>query len=239
RKPRNYKNRKPRVYKTSRRELTDVEKAFAVGAAVLGCATHKEIADAFQPSISKSGVTRLIQRIQKRAEEAELPITDPSLYQTEPGRGRAALLSDKQKQRIISIVTQDRGHREKEPLQAIKDGDFKDLPPISVSTFENVMYEAGYARREPGWKPPLTEDEMQGRYEWALAHNPEKYTYGDSLGFNFRCCVYTDETPARIGEQRGMQRAWFLPEEKYDNDVKHDRISKYFKLQFYGAFTYN
>ncbi|KAL5371666.1 hypothetical protein DPSP01_014091 [Paraphaeosphaeria sporulosa] len=49
----------------------------------------------------------------------------------------------------------------------------------------------------------------------------------------------TDETPARIGEQRGMQRAWFRPEEKYDNDVKHDRIQKYCKLQFYGAFTYN
>ncbi|KAK7178253.1 cAMP-regulated phosphoprotein family protein [Paraphaeosphaeria sporulosa] len=48
-----------------------------------------------------------------------------------------------------------------------------------------------------------------------------------------------DETPARIGEQRGMQRAWFRPEEKYDNDVKHDRIQKYCKLQFYGAFTYN
>ena len=36
-----------------------------------------------------------------------------------------------------------------------------------------------------------------------------------------------------------MQRAWFRPEEKYDKDVKHDRIQKYCKLQFYGAFTYN
>ncbi|KAF1976445.1 hypothetical protein BU23DRAFT_434845, partial [Bimuria novae-zelandiae CBS 107.79] len=77
------------------------------------------------------------------------------------------------------------------------------------------------------------------RYKWALAHNPDKYTYRDSLGSNFRCCVYTDETPARINKQRGMQRAWFLPEEKYNNDVKHNRISKYCKLQIYGAFTYN
>ncbi|KAL5404959.1 hypothetical protein PMIN04_012463 [Paraphaeosphaeria minitans] len=41
-----------------------------------------------------------------------------------------------------------------------------------------------------------------------------------------------DETPACISEQRGMQRAWFWPEEKYDNNVKHDCIQKYCKLQF-------
>ncbi|KAF1968847.1 hypothetical protein BU23DRAFT_257088 [Bimuria novae-zelandiae CBS 107.79] len=36
-----------------------------------------------------------------------------------------------------------------------------------------------------------------------------------------------------------MQRAWFWPEEKYNTDVKHDRIQKYYQLQFYGSFTYN
>ncbi|KAL5374366.1 hypothetical protein PMIN06_013022 [Paraphaeosphaeria minitans] len=94
------------------------------------------------------------------------------------------------------------------------------------------MYEAGYARRKPGWKPPLTNQEMQQRDEWAHAHNPDRYDYGDGQGFNFRQCVYTDETPACISEQRGMQRAWFWPEEKYDNNVKHDCIQKYCKLQF-------
>ncbi|KAF1977562.1 hypothetical protein BU23DRAFT_596439 [Bimuria novae-zelandiae CBS 107.79] len=80
---------------------------------------------------------------------------------------------------------------------------------------------------------------MQGCYAWALAHNPDKYKVGDNLGFNFRKCVFIDETLARIGEQRGMQRAWFLPEEKYEPDVKHDRVQKYCKLQFYGAFIYD
>ncbi|KAF1964209.1 hypothetical protein BU23DRAFT_417427, partial [Bimuria novae-zelandiae CBS 107.79] len=239
RKPYKYKVQKSQPKKTSRRELSAVERAFAVGASMFGMATNKEIAETFDPPTTKDAIAKLVKRTRERSEQEGLSITNPELYETAPGRGRPQLLDDAQKKRIIEIVTQDRAHREKEPLQAIKDGDFAELPPISVSTFENVMYEAGYARRKPGWKPPLTEQEMQDRYEWALEHNPDKYKVGDNLGFNFRQCVYTDETPARIGEQRGMRRAWFLPDEKYDCDVKHDRVQKYCKLQFYGAFTYN
>ncbi|KAF1967907.1 hypothetical protein BU23DRAFT_658121, partial [Bimuria novae-zelandiae CBS 107.79] len=232
-----YKN--PKKKKTQKRDLTAVERAFAVGASMHSMGTNKEIAALFDPPTTKDAIAKLVRRIRDRADQEGISITNPTLYETLPGRGRPELLDDAQKKRIIEIVTQDRAHREKEPLQAIKDGDFDELPPMSVSTFENVMYEAGYARRKPGWKPPLTEQEMQDRYKWALAHNPDRYKEGDNLGFNFRKCVYTDETPARIDEQRGMQRAWFLPDEKYHLDVKHNRVQKYCKLQFYGAFTYN
>ncbi|KAK7177870.1 hypothetical protein PSPO01_16083 [Paraphaeosphaeria sporulosa] len=186
--------RKP--YKYKKRDLTAVERAFAVGASMHSMSTSKEIAALFDPPITKDAIAKLVRRIQDRADQGGIPITSPSLYETLPGRGRPELLDDVQKKRIIEIVTQDRTHREKEPLQAMKDGDFAELPPMSLSTFENVMYEAGYARRKRGWKPPLTEQEMQDRYEWALAHNPDKYKEGDNLGFNFRQCVYTDETPA-------------------------------------------
>ncbi|KAF1967079.1 hypothetical protein BU23DRAFT_573467 [Bimuria novae-zelandiae CBS 107.79] len=123
--------------------ISRLERAFAVSASVFGTATNKEIAELFVPPVSKSTIAKLIQRVTARAEEEGLPITDPSLYETVLGRGRKALLTDAQKQRIIAIVTQDRAHHEKEPLQAIKDRDFDKLPPISVSTFKNVMYNTG------------------------------------------------------------------------------------------------
>ncbi|KAF1974995.1 hypothetical protein BU23DRAFT_634967 [Bimuria novae-zelandiae CBS 107.79] len=116
---------------------------------------NKDIAECFDPPVNKSTIAKLVKRLRERADQEGISITDPSLYETLPGRGRPELLDDAQKKRIIEIVTQDRTHREKEPLQAIQDGDFDELPPMSVSTFENVMYEAGYARRKPGWKPPL------------------------------------------------------------------------------------
>lgn len=75
---------------------------------------------------------------------------------------------------------------------------------MSVTTFENVMYEAEYARRRPGWKPPLTPAQEQEIYEWALKRNPDLHEYGGNKGFDFRIVAFTDETPARIGEGRGM-----------------------------------
>ncbi|KAF1995096.1 hypothetical protein P154DRAFT_556935 [Amniculicola lignicola CBS 123094] len=168
--------------------------------------------------ISQSGVSRLVERVKERAEASGLSIDDPSLYDNDFGRA----------------------HREKNSRQAIKDGDSKAImDSISVSTFENVMYEAGYSRKAPGFRPPLTEDEKQKRYKWALAHNPDLHEIGDNKGFNFRRVVYTDETPARAGDQRGIKRSWCCEGEEYHQDVKRAKIRPVCTLQFYGAFTYN
>ncbi|KAF1977106.1 hypothetical protein BU23DRAFT_565254 [Bimuria novae-zelandiae CBS 107.79] len=59
------------------------------------------------------------------------------------------------------------------------------------------MYEAGYARRAPGFKPALTDDQRRRRFQWALAHNPDKHEYGDGLGFNFRRVIYRRNTSTR------------------------------------------
>lgn len=110
---------------------------------------------------------------------------------------------------------------------------------MSISLFKNIMYQANYAPKKPGWKPKLSLSDIQSRFEWALADNPDKNELNDGEGFNFRTVCYTDETPARVGEQRGMQRSWQRDGERYDEDVKKDRVQKYSQLQFYGAFTYN
>jgi len=88
-------------------------------------------------------------------------------------------------------------------------------------------------------KPPLTDAQKEARYEWALAHNPDKDEVGDNKGYNFRRVVFTDEVTARVGEQYGMKRAWALPDEIYYEDVKRAKIRLTCTLQFYGAFTYD
>lgn len=111
----------------------------------------------------------------------------------------------------------DRNHREKESWQAIRVDDFDGVAPrINISLSENLMYEAGYSWHEPGGKPNLTEAQEQHRLEWTLIHNPDKYELNDILGFYFRTVAYTDETPARIGEQRGMMRSRQNDGERYD-----------------------
>ncbi len=61
------------------------------------------------------------------------------------------MLDNAQKQEIIRITTQDRNHREQESWQAVKHNKLHAIAPnLSVSTFKNVMYKAGYKRRKPG-----------------------------------------------------------------------------------------
>ena len=108
------------------------------------------------------------------------------MYEDAPGRGRPELLTPRQKRAVVEIVTSDCAHREKESWQTIGDGDFSDIIPVmSITTFENVMYEAGYARRKPDWKLPLTPEEEADRYQWAKEHNLDSYDLNDGLGFNF------------------------------------------------------
>jgi hypothetical protein len=219
--------------------MTPTERAFAVGACIAGGSTHPEAA-AYFPHATTSAIQKLCKRVTERSKAENLLITDASFYEDAPGRGRPELLTPRQKRAIVKIVTSDRAHREKEPRQAIADGDFSDIIPVmSITTFENVMYEAGYARRKPDWKPPLTPEEEAERYQWAKEHNPDRYALNHGLSFNFRTVAFTDETPAQFGEQRGMQRTWMKEEEHYNKDVKKDRILKYSQLQFYSAFAYN
>ena len=227
--------------KTGRTELTPVERAFAVGA-ITGMRgdydSHRALAEVM--GRSKGTISTLLQRVEKKAKELDTFLWDTILYENDLGRGRSTLLTQDQKDSIIQLVTSSRSNREKESWQAIKNGDFKHIvPEMSVTTFENVMYEAGYARRRPGWKPTLTPDQENERYEWALQHNPDLHEEYDNLGFNFRKVVFTDETPARIGEERGMQRTWCKELERWDEGVKHDRNRKDCALQFYGSFRYD
>ena len=224
--------------KTSRTEMSPVMRAFVVGA-ITGMqgdyASQTELANTVNRT--QQGISKLLQRVEQKAQTLSVNIWDEILYENDLGRGRSSLLTQGQKDRIIEVVTSSQQNREKESWQAISHGDFDEIvPKMSITTFENVMYEAGYARRRPGWKPKLTPEQEEEHYKWALAYNPNKYKEYDNQAFNFRLVVFTDETPARIGEERGMLRTWCKLEEIWDKSVKYERNRKDCCLQFYGAF---
>ncbi|KAF1922514.1 uncharacterized protein M421DRAFT_410623, partial [Didymella exigua CBS 183.55] len=68
---------------------------------------------------------------------------------------------------------------------------------------------------------------------------PDQDKEYDNKGFNFHEVVFTDETPARIGDERGMIQTWCCEGEQYNDDVKHNRNVKDCCLQFYACFRYN
>ncbi|KAF2632546.1 hypothetical protein BU25DRAFT_470290 [Macroventuria anomochaeta] len=96
--------------------------------------------------------------VEMKANDHAVALWDDILYENDLGRGRSLLLTRQQKELIIQIATSSCDAREKEPWQGIADGDFKEVvPEMSITTFENIMYEAGYTHRAPGWKPSLTD----------------------------------------------------------------------------------
>lgn len=175
RKPFKYKEDKVvKPPKTLRVEMTAVQRAFVVGAIVASRDSYASAtALAKRMQQTQPGLSALVRRIERRAEERGCDLWADIIYSNELGRGRNALLNQEQKDAIIALVTSSRQHREKESWQAIKDGDFNSIvPEISISTFENVMYNAGFSRKRPGWKPALSPTHVRDRYQWALSSNP-------------------------------------------------------------------
>ncbi|KAF1934694.1 hypothetical protein EJ02DRAFT_507396 [Clathrospora elynae] len=241
RKPFKYKaNKAVKIPKTTRKEMTPIQRAFIAGAVIAardGYASANALAK--QMDQTQPGISKVVRTVERRAKEGGFNLWEDILYQNDLGRGRSALLTQGQKDEIIKIVTSSQANRKKESWQAIKDEDFKEVAnELGVSTFENIMYEAGYSRKKPGWKPPLTRAQKRERLQWALDHNPDLHKEYDNKGYNFRQVVFTDETPARIGDQQGMIRTWCKEDELYHNHVKKDRKPMGSALQFFGAFRY-
>ena len=129
-----------------------VERAFAIGAISALQGDYASIND-LAKSMCRSNLAlyKLQKRIDLKAKALGTKLWDQVNYLTESGRGRSVLLTQDQKDYIIKLVTSSRDYREKEARQAIEDGDFKHIvPEISVSTFQNVIYEARYSRHRPG-----------------------------------------------------------------------------------------
>ena len=163
RKPYAYKVRKVIPPKTTRVEMTPVQRAFAVSAILGGSTSHNSIAKLM--GRDQSGISKLVKRTTERAAASGADLWDSILYENDLGRGRSKLLSQEQKDEIVRITVQDRAHREQEPQEAIAAGNFNGIGvEISCTTFENVIYAAGYSRRAPGEKPPLTEEQQEARF---------------------------------------------------------------------------
>ncbi|KAF1923889.1 uncharacterized protein M421DRAFT_425393, partial [Didymella exigua CBS 183.55] len=130
------KGRATTIKKTSRCELTAIERAFIAGACIAGSLSHNDCANLFPPGVaSKSTITRTVQRVNKRTTELNTTIIDPCCYEFASTRGAPRLLDDEQRARVVELTIASQESREKESWQAIKDGDFVNagLPNFSVS----------------------------------------------------------------------------------------------------------
>jgi hypothetical protein len=142
RKPRKYKGLHPQPTKTSRRELTVVERAFVAGACIAGSLSHNDCAKLMHPRCNKSTITRTCQRVNRMAEQLSCSVSDPRCFENPTNRGAERKLTDAQEAMVVDLVTSNRQHREQETWQLIQSGELEaiGLPKISISLLETIMY---------------------------------------------------------------------------------------------------
>jgi hypothetical protein len=83
---------------------------------------------------------------------------------------------------------------------------------------QQALYDKGYGRQRPGWKVPLDADAKAQRVALLKKYHPDN--------FNWQNMVFTNETPAKIGDRRGMERSWAKKDEAYHPDVKRARVKR-------------
>ncbi|KAF1978970.1 hypothetical protein BU23DRAFT_647668 [Bimuria novae-zelandiae CBS 107.79] len=94
--------------------MSAVQRAFVVGAIVASRDGYAS-ANALSKRMPQTqlGLSRLVQRIERKAQEGGHNLWDEILYKNNLGRGRDEILTQEQKDAIIAIATSARNNREK------------------------------------------------------------------------------------------------------------------------------
>lgn len=221
---------------STRREVTPITRAIATILYTKTFLSFESVAK--ELNLPKATIHSVIKVAKERAKAQDVNLYTPSIYEDTPRSGRPEILNEIQKAGVVAAVTKTRESRDfrTDELQKNAASLFAglDLPPVSDSTLESVLYAAGYARRKHGWKFALSPAMKTARYKWALSHNPDDPDHP----FHPRRVIYTDETPAKVGAIRGFMRSWRKTDETYHQDVAKERSKKFSELQFWGCFTY-
>jgi hypothetical protein len=95
---------------------------------------------------------------------------------------------------------------------------------------QQALYDKGYGQQRPRWKVRLYANAKAQRVTLLKKYHPDN--------FNWRNVVFTHETPAKVGDRRGMQRSWAIKDEAYHPDVKRPRVKRQSEGQVWACFVY-
>ncbi len=194
RKPRKTKGLKPRAPKTEQRKTSSENRAYVAALYEAG-KSFGNVSD--MTNVKVPMAKTIVWHAKTKAAKNNWPLSDrQNFLDKKSPRGRKKALSQKQEEEIRDLVVEGRDHRN---MQAAELRRKPSLPNVSTTTLENALYKQGLARRKPGWKFALTDDNKAQRVAILREYYPDKFIWRD--------VVFTDEIPAKVGAQRGWHRA--------------------------------
>lgn len=144
--------RTPTTSSKKPQELTPVEKAFVAGACIAGKLPPSSVIQYLSKPRTPRSISHICLKVKARAEELSCPIGDPRCFDTETKRGRKSILTEAQREQVITLVISDPKNRKMAASQVVDEIEASGLPRISPSTLENIMYDAGFSRGQRGWR---------------------------------------------------------------------------------------
>ena len=206
--------RKPRAPpKTSRTSIPLVQRIQIVEDKKLGL-KNREIGA--QLRIHHQTVGKVFRRVMNRSCELGIPVDDPLCYKDDTStKGRKRVLTEECEEELVLYVASTRETRKKTAAEHINELDLC----ISISKFEQVMYDHGYSRGKAGWKLYLNDKHKRDRKEWC-----QRYRFFDWKNGS----ASSDETPLRTAEQDGGTK-WRKPGEELHPNVKNTTDQSYDK----------
>src|SRR6266516_1580934 len=180
----------------------------------------------------KTGVKPRTQRaIKKKAQDRGYnPDEDPRILESyvvdDVRPGRPQVISEDQKEALLSKVRINRAGREKSSeVLAFELG-------ISYSSVLRMLHKEGMTNVKPTTKPGLTVAMRMIRLEWALAH--QHWTLED-----WKNVIWSDETSVILGHRRGAVRLWRTRGEAYEETVIRRRWKGFSEFMFWGCFSWD
>ncbi len=178
--------------------------------------------------VNPSTAHQIVQRAKRLASENNRPLLALENFHDDRSHDHRPLaLSKGQKNQIVNFVTESRAHRD---MQADELQREPSLPNVSTSTIQQTLYDKGYGRQRPGWKVPLDSDAKAQHVAILKKYHPDV--------FDWRNVIFTDETPAKVGDRCGLHRSWAKKDEAYHPDVKQDRLKRQLEGQVRACFVY-
>ena len=145
-------------------------------------------------SINYQTVNIVFRKVINRSYKLGLPNNNPRCYKDNTStKRRKRVITKDYKDELVYYITLIRENRKKIATEYINELNLY----ISVSKFEQIIYDRGYLRGIAGWKLYLSNNHKRTRKGWC-----QQYRYFDQKnGF-----ASSDETPLRTAKQNGGNR---------------------------------
>ena len=164
-------------------------------------------------------------RAHEAADKENINIFEAAMH-NKPRPGGPQIIDVRDRRRLVRHAIKNKANRLKSWGQIATEYGIQ----ASITVINNAFKIAGYGRHPPRYKPPLNDVQKKRRLQFCIEMLEKDPDWWKKV-------VWTDETPAKVGQKRGQRWITRKRNEAFHPDCVIPKFKKYTDLQFWGCFT--